>query len=63
MDYIDNYQSKREQFYVDSESDITNLPTHAKNNVGFYSKAIVADTGNVYILKETDEWVLFGGEG
>ena len=62
MDYIDNYLSKKEFFEVDSESDIENLPNHANNNLGFYSKCTVADTGNVYILKSTDEWVLFGGE-
>lgn len=57
-----DYLGKQETFNVDNEADIADLPNHVDNNVGFYSKAIVNTTGNIYTLLSTDEWVLFGGE-
>ena len=62
MKYINNYVNQKRQFEIDDEADVANLPTHAGNNVGYHSKAVVQKTGNVYTLLETDEWVLFGGE-
>lgn len=59
--YLKNYVNQQRTFFIDSEADVSDLPTHKKNKLGFYSFAVVADTANVYILKSTDEWVLFGG--
>lgn len=62
MKFWENYYYQRHTLYIDSEADVSGLPTHASADLGFYSTAIVAETGNVYILKSTDEWILFGGE-
>lgn len=62
MKYISNYANQKRTFEIDSEAEVASLPTHADNNVGIHSKAIVLSTGNVYYLNESDEWALFGGE-
>lgn len=62
MKYINNYANQKRTFEIDSEAEVASLPTHADNNVGIHSKAIVLGTGNVYFLNESDQWTLFGGE-
>lgn len=63
MTYINNYANQKRTFEIDSEAEVSSLPTHTKNNVGYHSKAIVLATGNVYFLEESsDTWQLFGGE-
>lgn len=62
MKYISDYVNQKRTFEIDSESEVSSLPTHRGNNVGIHSKAIVLSTGNVYYLNESDEWALFGGE-
>jgi hypothetical protein len=41
-------------FYCDYESDVSDLPT----NRGVGSKAIVIETGNVYLLNGQHQWIL-----
>lgn len=62
MTYINNYAEQKRTFEIDTEAEVASLPTHAGNNVGYHSKAIVLATGNVYYLDENDTWQLFGGE-
>lgn len=62
MTYINNYANQKRTFEIDSEAEVSTLPTHAGNNVGIHSKAIVLETGNIYYLNEQDQWSLFGGE-
>ena len=57
-----DYDNQRKILYIDSDDDVESLPTHAVNNIGYYSKAIVADeTAHTYILNKQDTWVRFGG--
>ena len=44
MKYINNYVNQKRQFEIDDEADVANLPTHAGNNVGYHSKAVVQAT-------------------
>lgn len=62
MEVNETYSGQKTTFYVDSESDISSLPNHASNDVGFYSTCVVAESANVYILTSEDEWIILGGE-
>lgn len=47
------------EFICDTVADIANLPTE-KNKVYPGSAALVASTGDIYILNANRKWVLFG---
>ena len=47
------------EFICDTVADIANLPTE-KNKVYPGSAALVASTGDIYILNASRKWVLFG---
>lgn len=47
------------EFICDTTADIANLPTE-KNKVYPGSAALVASTGDIYILNANRKWVLFG---
>lgn len=46
------------EFIVDKEADVSALPACVPG-----SAAMVAATGNVYIVNASGEWVAFGSEG
>ena len=54
----DNISAYVTKFICDAETDIANLPTE-KNKVYPGSTAVVASTGNLYILNASRAWVLF----
>lgn len=54
----DNLSAYVAKFVCDAEADIANLPTE-KNKVYPGSTAVVAETGNLYILNASRQWVLF----
>ena len=62
----DNLSAYVAKFVCDTEADIATLPTE-KNKVYPGSTAVVASSGNLYILNASREWVLFksnaGGNG
>ena len=47
------------EFICDTTADVANLPTE-KNKVYPGSAALVASTGDIYILSTSRKWVLFG---
>ena len=47
------------EFICDTVADIVNLPTE-KNKVYPGSAALVASTGDIYILNASRKWALFG---
>lgn len=65
--------SKQVQFYMDSDSDVSDLPTSSANGVkqdgddvsylpcGKGSVALSITTGNIFILDSSDEWTQVGG--
>lgn len=55
----DNISSYVSEFICDTEADVMNLPTE-KNKVYPGSTAIVATTGEVYILNASRQWVVLG---
>lgn len=54
----DNISAYVAKFVCDTEADIANLPTE-KNKIYPGSTAVVAETGNLYILNASYSWVLF----
>lgn len=54
----DNISAYVAKFVCDTEADIASLPTE-KNKVYPGSTAVVASTGNLYILNASRAWVLF----
>ena len=62
----DNLSAYVSKFVCDTEADIKTLPTE-KNKVYPGSTAVVASSGNLYILNASRKWVLFksnsGGGG
>lgn len=54
----DNISAYVAKFVCDTETDIENLPTE-KNKIYPGSTAVVAETGNLYILNASYSWVLF----
>ena len=62
MEVKETYSGQVVTFEIDSEAEVATLPTHANNDVGIHSKAIVLGTGNVYFLNKSDQWTLFGDE-
>ena len=64
--------SKQVQFYMDSDSDVVNLPTTTSNGVkqeddvsylpcGKGSSALSIESGKVFMLNSNDGWIEFGG--
>ena len=53
--YLDGY---KKQFVVDTKDDIANLPQCCSG-----SSALVVNTGEVYMVNASGDWVLFGAEG
>lgn len=47
------------EFICDTVADVANLPTE-KNKVYPGSAALVASTGDIYVLNASRKWVLFG---
>lgn len=43
-------------YIVDTEDDVENLPVSCTG-----SSALVVETGNVYVVNASDNWVLYGG--
>ena len=58
----DNISAYVAKFVCDTEADVASLPTE-KNKVYPGSTAIVATTGNVYILNASRQWVSLGSQG
>lgn len=52
----DNRDFDWEEFVIDTEADVADLPT----NRGWGSTAICIATGNVYMLNSNHEWTLLG---
>lgn len=74
--WIDNKESytpgRQVQFFMDSDTDIANLPTSADfgveqddsvahQKVAKGSTALSIETGSVYMLNSSDSWVKIGG--
>ena len=49
--------TQRKEFICDNETDVTSLPACCAG-----STALVAATGDVYIVNASGQWVKFGGE-
>ena len=47
------------EFICDTTADVANLPTE-KNKVYPGSAALVASTGDIYMLSTSRKWILFG---
>lgn len=50
-------EAEQKEFLVDTDADVANLPECCPG-----STALVAATGNVYIVNASGNWVEFGGE-
>lgn len=50
-------QDKVCEYLCDSESDVANLPTCCPQ-----STAVICETGDLYIVNASGQWVKFGGE-
>lgn len=55
-DWCDCMQDYRKEFICDTEADVASLPDCCSQ-----SSAIVVETGNVYIVNASGNWVPFGG--
>lgn len=55
-DWCDCLQDYRTDFICDTEADVASLPASCAQ-----STALVAETGNVYIVNASGNWVKFGG--
>lgn len=56
-EYCSSQDDFVKEFICDTEADVATLPSCCAK-----STAMVADTGNVYIVNASGQWVLFGGE-
>lgn len=54
-EYLPGLRKPRE-FICDNEGDIANLPESICG-----STALIIETGDIYIVNASDEWVKFGG--
>ena len=57
-----NYERPND-FIIDSDEDVSTLPTSATGNVktGKGSMALSIESGSLFILNSDDEWVTLGG--
>lgn len=54
--YCESQDDYTYEYLCDTEEDVSNLPTCCTG-----STALVCDTGNVYIVNASGQWVKFGG--
>lgn len=54
--YIDFPKQYMDDYVCDTEADVTNLPDAATG-----STALVVDSGKIYMVNASGNWVAFGG--
>lgn len=56
-EYCPYSNDKRQEYICDADADFNDLPVCCTG-----STAVSVETGNVYVVNASGEWVLFGGE-